>query len=113
MHRRRLSMGYRLVARAAFLGAAAYGDVRAELLSNYFPEGVPGYGTAPGVTVASRARPDYDAHGIRADTFVLHPELEESVGYDSNVLGNGQNPRGSWVVGTRPSLLIGSDWSRN
>ena len=35
------------------------------------------------------------------------------MGYDSNVLGNGQSPRGSWVVGTRPSLLIGSDWSRN
>src|SRR5579871_3847594 len=94
------------------LGIACVG-VRAELISTYFPEGVPGYNTGPGVTVTSRARPEYDPPGIRADSFVLHPQLDESLGYDSNVLGNGQSPRGSWVVGTHPSLLIGSDWSRN
>jgi hypothetical protein len=94
------------------VGCACIG-VRAELISTYFPDGVPGFGTAPGVTVASRARPEFDAPGLRAGSFVFHPELDESLGYDSNVLGNGQSPRGSWVVGTHPSLLIGSDWSRN
>ena len=49
----------------AFVGMAALG-VRAELLSDYFPAGVPGYGTAPGVTVASRARPEFDPPGVRA-----------------------------------------------
>src|SRR5258708_6404154 len=90
----------------------AYSSVRAELLSSYFPAGVPGYGTAPGVTVASRARPDFDPLGTRLGSFVLHPRLEEGLGYDSNVFG-GSSPRGSWVVGTHPSLLVGSDWSRN
>jgi hypothetical protein len=91
----------------------AHGGLRAELLSDYFPAGVPGYGTAPGVTVASRQRPSFDPVGLRAGSFVLHPQLDEALGYDSNVFGSGARSAGSWVVGTRPSLLIGSDWSRD
>ena len=94
------------------LGALACGSVRAQLLVDYFPEGVPGYGTAPGVTVASRARPDYDPAGVRVDSFVLHPGIDESLGYNSNLLGGASAP-GSWVIGTRPSLLVNSDWSRD
>jgi hypothetical protein len=86
--------------------------VRAELLSGYFPAGVPGYGTAPGVTVASRSRPEFDPPGVRLGSFRLHPQLEQELGYDSNVFGSA-SPRGSWIVGTHPSLLIASDWSRN
>lgn len=98
----------------AGLGCAiACGGVRAELLSTYFPDGVPGYGTAPGVTVASRARPDYDAPGVRLDSFVLHPMVDESIGYDSNVLGAASGQLGSWLTGTKPSLLVNSDWSRD
>ncbi len=93
--------------------AVACSGVRAELLSTYFPDGVPGYGTAPGVTVASRARPEYDAPGVRMDTFLLHPTVEESTGYDSNVLGAASGGQGSWLIGTKPSLLVNSDWSRD
>ncbi len=91
----------------------AYGGLRAELLSEYFPNGVPGYDTAPGVTVASRKRPSFDPLGVRTGSFVLRPQVEEGVGYDSNVFGSGNHAPGSWLVGTHPSLLIGSDWSRN
>ena len=80
---------------------------------DYFPEGVPGYGLAPGVTVASRARPDFDPAGVRLGSFLLHPQWEEGLGYDDNVLGSGDRKRGSWLVGTHPSLLVGSDWSRD
>jgi hypothetical protein len=103
----------RLVAGAAFGWLAAYGGVRAELLSSYFPAGVPGYGAAPGVTVASRSRPDFDPPGVRVDDFLLHPLLEEGLGYDDNVFGSGDGRRGSWMIGTHPSLLVGSDWSRD
>jgi hypothetical protein len=103
----------RIVAGAAMLGAVAYGGVRAELLSDYFPLDVPGYGTAPGVTVVSRSRPEFDPPGERVGSFLLHPQWDQALGYDSNVFGGGSSERGSWVVGTHPSLLIGSDWSRN
>ncbi len=93
--------------------AVAYGGVRAELLSSYFPTGVPGYGTAPGVTVASRERPDFDPLGTRIDDFIVRPQIEEGLGYDDNVFGSGGNRLGSWILGTHPSLLVNSDWSRD
>jgi len=102
----------RLAAGVAIGCAAAYG-VRAELLATYFPAGVPGYGTAPGVTVASRLHPDYDPSGVRVGSFLFHPQIEEGLGYNSNLFGSGSGALGSWLVGTHPSLLIGSDWSRN
>src|SRR5690348_12337380 len=92
--------------------AAGRSSVQADLLSTYFPAGVPGYGTSPGVTVASRVRSDFDAPGVRVGSFMLRPNWEQGFGYDSNVFG-GPGPRGSWIVGTHPSLLIKSDWSRN
>ena len=98
----------------AGLGCAiACGGVRAELLSTYFPDGVPGYGTAPGVTVASRARPEYAPPGVRMDSFVFHPTMDESMGYNDNVLAAPSGQQGSWLIGTKPSLLVNSDWSRD
>ena len=84
--------------------------VQAQLLSDYFPSGVPGYATAPGVTVASRVRPEYDNPGASLGLFMLHPALAENLGYDDNVFG-GSARRGSWLVGTHPSLLLGADHS--
>ena len=66
----------------------------------------PATATAPGVTVASRARPDFDPPGVRVDSFLLHPQLEEGLGYDDNVFGSSSGRRGSWLVGTHPSLLV-------
>ena len=81
-------------------------------LSDLFAEGVPGYGTAPGVTVTSRARPEAETPPLHVNGFLVKPGLEESIGYDDNVL-SGPHRRGSWIVGTRPSLSIGSGWSRD
>src|SRR5689334_4806179 len=82
----------------------------ADRLSELFPLGVPGYGDEPGVTVGSRLHPEQASPGIRAGAFMLRPLLETSLGYDSNVLGNGA---GSVVIGTHPSLRASSDWSRH
>ncbi len=84
----------------------------AQLLANYFPEGIPGYDTARGVTVLTRKRPLYDPPGIPAGGFILHPVLEEGVGYDTNVLGSA-HASGSWGIVTRASLLAASNWSRD
>lgn len=82
------------------------------LLNNYFPEGIPGYGAEPGVTVLSRQRPQYDPLGVRLGDFVIRPEVAESIGYNSNVLGTGA-PKGSFVEQTSGSLRANSDWGRN
>ena len=90
----------------------AVGQAGAALLSALFPEGVPGFDAAPGVTVLSRARPAFDPLGLRAGAFTLWPELSESIGYDDNVLA-GTRHRPSWTIATQPSLRLNSDWSRN
>jgi hypothetical protein len=79
----------------------------AQLLTSYFPEGVPGYGTEAGVTVRSRARPAYDPLGIRLGTVMLRPMLNEAFGYDDNVF-TGPARRRAWEVVSTPSLLAGT-----
>ena len=82
------------------------------MLDQYFQQGVPGTGNTLGTTVLSRARPEYDPLGIRVGDFIVRPELNESVGYNSNVIG--QVPaKGSAEVITDATLTVGSDWARN
>jgi hypothetical protein len=97
---------------AALLWVCGTNRAMAEMLDSLFPEGVPGYDAAPGVTVQSRLRPDVEPLGIHLGSFILHPSLQSGFGYDSNVLG-GTPAQGSWQLRTQPSLLFGSDWSRN
>lgn len=81
-----------------------------QTLGALFPEGVPGYGTDPGVTVRSRARPATDPSGIRFGPTLLRPDLTVSIGYDDNVFG-GPNHRGSPRIVTSPSLLAATAWA--
>ncbi|WP_428483690.1 outer membrane beta-barrel protein [Rhodopila sp.] len=84
----------------------------AQMLPSLFPEGVPGYDTAPGVTVQSRLHPDFTPLGLRDGAFQIFPSIDESIGYNSNVLP-GSAGRGSWQVTTAPALIFGSDWPRD
>lgn len=92
--------------------ASLAGVAQAQPLDAYVPSGVPGFDTMPGVTVLSRVRPDYNPPGLREDSFLINPSIEEGVGYDSNVLGGPGSP-GSWTLGTHPSVQIKSDWSQD
>lgn len=85
-------------------------STQAQLLTAFFPEGVPGYGTGSGITVKSRSRPDYDPPGIRLDSVTIAPLLSESLGYDSNIFG-GSSARGGWREQTSPSVLLGTQRS--
>jgi hypothetical protein len=91
-----------LAALCLLTGAAA---AEAQILTTLFPEGVPGYGTGPGVTVQSRARPEYDPLGIRIDTLTIQPLLSLSTGYDDNVF-TGPTHVGSWEAVANPSVLV-------
>ncbi|MDP9024909.1 MAG: outer membrane beta-barrel protein, partial [Candidatus Eremiobacteraeota bacterium] len=65
----------------------------------------------PDVTVTSRIRSDYDTGGIRAGGYVVRPRLNESFGYESNVLGRSQ-ASGSSLVSTNAAIDAMSDNSR-
>lgn len=85
---------------------------RAQYVPNYFPSGVPGFNEELGVTVVTRVRPLYEQPGIPVGSFIIHPNLDESVGYNSNVFGVQGGPS-SPVIETNPSVTINSDWGRN
>jgi hypothetical protein len=97
------------------LGAAGRAIGQYAMLPSLFPEGVPGFDAEPGVTVMSRLHPELMPLGIRYGALHLFPTLDETMGYNSNVLGNATSggQRGSWQVTTAPSLAVGTDWSRN
>lgn len=82
------------------------------LLNQYIPPDVYGPDEAPGVTVTSRAHADYDPVGIHAGDFMIRPFLNESAGYESNLLGT-STPKGSALVDTNGGASIGSDWTQH
>jgi hypothetical protein len=92
----------------AGLSLVIAGKATAAMLTSLFPEGVPGFDNAQGVTVQSRLRPDFTPLGLRAGNFRAWPTLDETIGYDSNVLP-GATRRGSWQVTTAPALRLGSN----
>jgi hypothetical protein len=85
---------------------------KAQYIPSYFPVGVPGYNQQLGVTVVTRVRPLYEEPGIQVGSFTIRPDLDETVGYNDNVLGFRGGP-GSPTVVTSPSVSINSDWSRD
>ena len=87
-------------------------SARAQYVQSYFPSGVPGYDQELGVTVLSRQRPLYEQPGIRAGGFLVKSGVDESFGYDSNVLGAPAS-RGSWLLETVPQISANSQWSRD
>src|SRR5271165_3240104 len=98
---------------ATALAVAACGvePAAAEMLSVLFPEGVPGYDTADGVTVQSRLHPEQMPLGLREDVLQFWPRLDEGFGFTSNV-SPGPYRQGSWQTVTEPTLAVTSDWSR-
>lgn len=87
-------------------------SARAQYVPGYFPIGVPGYDQELGVTVVSRLRPLYAERGVRIGDLIVRADLDQSLGYDSNVLGR-SGGRGSPVVVTSPRASFNSDWGRD
>lgn len=83
----------------------------AQSLDQYFPTGLTGFNDTF-TTVTNRARSGYDPLGIRAGSFLISPELSQSLGYDSNPLASGR-PRGAGISDTEASVTANSNWSNH
>jgi hypothetical protein len=82
----------------------------------YFPTGTYGYDRDLGVTVLTRARPEYDEQGVRLGGFTIRPSLDQSIFDNTNVTGTsggGSGNNGSWGSRTTGSVTSQSDWNRN
>ena len=68
---------------------------------------------ARGVTVESRARPDYDPLGVRLGAFRLDTAVEAGAGYDSNLFGSKNNVVSDGYATEAGSIALASDWTRH
>src|SRR4051812_21050111 len=64
-----------------------------------------------GVTVLTRARPDYDPLGVRLGGFRLDGQVEVGPGYDSNLFGTKSNRVSDGFVDETAALNLRSDWT--
>jgi hypothetical protein len=81
----------------------------AQSIDEYLNIAIPGTDVQPGVTVASRLRPEYEYPGLRLGGFIFHSELTESAGYESNVAAT-QPSQGSPFLDTAATVSANSDW---
>jgi hypothetical protein len=55
-----------------------------------------------------------NSQGVRiAPTVVLKSSIDATIGYDTNVYNRELNPRSDTIVVVRPTLHLGTDWSRH
>ena len=87
----------------ALLGVLPAAELRAQLLDTAYPADVPGFDTERGVSVISRIQSDTAWQQMPLGAELLHPEVTESMSYDSAVLAN-QRP--SWILETTPSVTL-------
>jgi hypothetical protein len=79
----------------------------------YFPTGNYGYDQDLGVTVLTRARPEFAETGVQFGGFTVRPDLDQSIFDNSNVNGTSGQNSGSWGSQTAGTLSGQSDWNRN
>lgn len=72
---------------------------------------VPRVDTQRGVTVSGRARPDYDAAGVRLGAFRADAAAEIGGGYDSNLLGSNTQRLSDGYANLGAEGSVRSDWS--
>ena len=87
-------------------------SARAQYIESYFPTGVAGFDQQQGVTVLSRLRPLYDRPGVRLGAYTVNANLDETVGYDSNLTGTSRAVS-SGFLSSSTNVTANSNWSRN
>ena len=63
--------------------------------------------------VLDRARPDYDAVGIRAGSFLVLPKATTTLDSSDNIFAAHTNTVSDTVILFQPEVTMRSDWSRN
>lgn len=68
---------------------------------------------ARGQTVMERARPGYDAAGIRAGGFMIYPEASISESYNDNIYATPNNEEEDFITTLAARVNVNSTWSRH
>ncbi len=95
----------RLFAAVCLLGPLAAGGAHAQNFNAAVE--------APADSVTMRTRPDYDAVGIRAGSFVIKPRLTVSETYDDNIYATSAARKSDFITDLKPRLEARSQWNRH
>ncbi|MEN6542650.1 outer membrane beta-barrel protein [Parvibaculum sp.] len=66
-----------------------------------------------GQSVRDRARPGYDAVGIRAGSFMILPKVDVTETYNDNIYATDTNTESDFITAVSPSIRVQSLWSRH
>lgn len=91
---------------AAVVGLAMSPEARSE-------ENWPSVADQRGIHVLDRERPEFDAVGVHAGSFMIYPELALGVSYDDNVFGTENNTDSDLYYSVSPSVSVESDFGRH
>ena len=91
---------------ATVVGLAMSPEVRSE-------DNWPSVADQRGIHVLDRERPEFDAVGLRAGSFMVYPELALGVTYDDNVFGTQSGTDSDFYYGVSPSVSVESDFGRH
>ncbi len=69
--------------------------------------------TGSAANVLTRARPEYDARGVRMGSFFMYPSLAAGVGYTDNVFNDSAKTTSDYFYMVSPLLRLQSSWSRH
>jgi hypothetical protein len=83
----------------------------AQLVQEYFPGAIPGYQANLSGSVVNRIETMDDPTGVEVGDFVIRPEVSESAGYNSDLLGVANTASPS--LSTSAGVKVNSDWSRD
>jgi len=84
---------------------------RAQLIQQYFPSGIPGYAPDFSNSVVTRLNAQNQTDGVELGDFIIRPQLSETAGYNSNVLGAPNS--GSSSIDSIAAVRLNSDWGRD
>ena len=68
--------------------------------------------TGSNAEVLTRARPEYDARGVRVGSFFMYPSLTAGLGYTDNVFNDASNTT-DYFYSIAPQVKLQSSWSRH
>ncbi len=88
------------------------GLAHAQAFDEYLSPTIPGYDTLRGLEIPARPRTEYDPLGIQVGEFTVRPQIDQGVGYDTNVLGTNP-PTSSFYTNTNSQLFIASNFGTN
>lgn len=83
----------------------------AQLIEQYFPSDIPGYAPNLSSSVVVRMIGQDQSQGVEVGDFIIRPEISESGGYNSDILGTANS--GSGALDSAASVRVNSDWGRD